>query len=53
VENWGGLGLPHPTQIKYTNILNRFKEIKAEPKIAWQGLYIYIWGFSMKQRTDI
>ena len=49
----GGLGLPNPHLIKYTNIINNFKEIKSEPEIAWQGLYIYFFGFSMKQRQDI
>jgi hypothetical protein len=29
-----GLGLTHPPRIRNTNILNRFNEIKEEPKIA-------------------
>ena len=52
-EKRGGLGLPLPALIKCTNILNRFKDIKKEPEIAWQGLYIYFFGFSLKQIKDI
>jgi hypothetical protein len=39
--------------IKITNIINRIKTVKSKPNMPWESLYIYWFGFKLKNRDDI
>jgi hypothetical protein len=49
----GGMGLPNPLMIKTSNIINRFKSLNSEPNMPWESLYIYWFGFKLKNRQEI
>ncbi len=39
--------------MKNANIINRFKIIKFKPSMPWEAIYLYWFGFILKNRQEI